>query len=137
MSVNMGYFPSLDGEAKELYEKVKEHEDFQDIIRCFELDAAIEHLSQDKGERWIISHAKFLNDWKDYAKYVGRQSTRKLYEGRIVNLQLQLTGAINSLNQLYENWDKFPDSRDECEHFLKMHPNATLEEAFWAGYAAQ
>jgi hypothetical protein len=130
----VGYFPSLQGEAKELYERIKTHKDYDDIVRCIELDECIKNMKQEKSEKWVVSYAGAYTDWRDTAKYCGRQRTQKLLERRLVYQTMNLKSTQDSLCELYKEWNDFPDSRDEFEHFIKRNPNATLKEAYWKGF---
>ena len=109
----MGYFPTLQGRDKELYEEIKNSENYRDIIRCIELDECFESLKSDLGEDWVFSHAKSDNLTYDYLSRDGRNNGEYYILRQIGHHNMELQHWSKQLNLLYKNWEDLPHKEED------------------------
>ena len=111
----MGYFPSLHGRDKELYEEIKASENYRDIIRCIELDECFKSLDEDLGENWVFSHARSENLTYDYLARNGKENAEFYILRQIGNHNNELVHWTEQLNLLYKNWKELKSDYDDPE----------------------
>ena len=105
----MGYFPTLSDEANELYEKLKNHKEYHNIIRKIEVDLCFAALNEDLGESWVFSHARPENLTYDYLAKTGVSNAEFYILRQIGYHQNQLLHWGEQLNLLYKHWKDLID----------------------------
>jgi len=108
----MGYFPSLNGEAKDIYQQIKNHQEYKEIFKCFIIDECVDILI-------VKENFGYKKDyWYDTAKLTSNQHAENRIKNYIVEHQLKIRECNNCLNKILENPILYPISIEDNENLL-------------------
>jgi hypothetical protein len=110
--IKMGYFPSLNGEAKNVYQQIKGHQEYKEIFKCFIVDECVDGLIGKKNFKYRKDY------WYDTAKLTSNHHAENRIKDRIAECQLMIYESNNCLNKILENPILYSVSTEDNENLL-------------------